>query len=73
MTMTRFFRPLVTAGAFAFITAALPASATVIGFEDFINPGCCTFIPSGYQGFTWSGGSGSNSWVVNVKDTASQT
>jgi hypothetical protein len=48
-----------------FSLAATPSSwAEVIGFEDIVSPGCCTFVPTGYHGFTWSGSSGSSSWVV---------
>jgi hypothetical protein len=52
------------AAALALSFATTPSFATVIGFEDIPSPGCCTFIPAGYQGFTWSGSSGDTSWVV---------
>ena len=35
-----------------------------IGFEDISTPGCCTHPSPGYQGFNWSGSSGSQSWVI---------
>jgi len=44
-------------------TFAMPASAVVIDFDDITLPGCCTFDPS-YQGFTWDGASGAQSWVI---------
>jgi hypothetical protein len=45
---------------------AAPVSATTIGFEDIVIPPyeLNTYIPPGYQGFTWSGGRGGTSWVV---------
>lgn len=46
------------------------AHAVVIDFEDIVNPGCCTFLADGYQGFTWSGSAGPNSWVIADQATS---
>jgi hypothetical protein len=52
----------------ATLCAALvaPASAAplTIDFEDVVAPGAYTYLAPGYQGFTWSGGAGSSSWVI---------
>jgi hypothetical protein len=47
-----------------FITGAAPASAAIINFDDIASPGASSFLAPGYQGFTWLGGNGSNSWVI---------
>ena len=39
-----------------------PAYAATIGFEYLASPGCCTFLPDPYQGFTWSGTQPNFSW-----------
>ena len=60
MTTACLIRPLAATAFLTGLLAAAPASASVVGFEEFINPGCCNApIPAGYQGLTWS-----NSWIV---------
>ena len=56
----------IATGAFVLASIANPASAAIINFDDIAFPGfgCCTFLPDPYHGFSWSGGSGANSWVI---------
>ena len=54
----------IATGAFILASIANPASAAIINFDDIASPGCCTFLPDPYHGFTWSGGLGANSWVI---------
>jgi hypothetical protein len=55
-SMTRCFLLLCILAA----SASTQASAAIIGFEDLSSG----FVPTSYQGFTWSGGSGGGSWVL---------
>ena len=54
----------IATGAFILASIANSASAAIINFDDIAFPGCCTFLPDPYHGFTWSGGTGANSWVI---------
>src|SRR5690242_10538187 len=53
----------IVAGLFAAAFICSPASATVINFSADLN----AFITS-FDGFTWSGGDGSGSWVNGTVD-----
>jgi len=50
----------------ASVFASSQALATVINFDD-LNAGSGVHIPQGYQGFSWLGGEGENSWVNNAR------
>jgi hypothetical protein len=57
---------VVVAATITLSMVAAPAPAAIfLDFEDL--GGSFTFVPTSYQGFTWSGAFGSNSWVVGLE------
>ena len=59
-------RAAAICGALVFCASVTAArAATFIDFEDINTGGVATNPPAGYNGLTWSGGTGTNSWAVS--------